>query len=87
MNVIRNECGPEVPPLYTVSIPENQAVESVIATVQATDCDRQFDFGRITYTAIGDDNAQVILSLSQYYLLCAYKRSWHTYFYKVVFLT
>ena len=87
MNVIRNECGPEVLPLYTVSIPENQAVESVIATVQATDCDRQFDFGRITYTAIGDDNAQVILSLCQYHLLCPCKQIWHTYFYKVVFLT
>lgn len=59
MNVIRNTCAPEVPALYTVNIPENQQVNSVITTVVATDCDRQFDFGRITYTAVGDDNAQV----------------------------
>lgn len=57
--VTRNQCAPQVQQLYTVAIPENQQVNSQIAQVQATDCDREFNFGRIVYAAIGDDTAQV----------------------------
>ena len=57
--VIRNECSPQVQPEYTVTVPENRAVGRQVIRVQATDCDTQYGFGNLTYTAIGDDQAPV----------------------------
>lgn len=59
MIVRRNRCGPQVPALYEETIPENLPLHSEVVRVQATDCDNEFDFGTLTYTAIGDDYAPV----------------------------
>lgn len=59
MVVVRNTCGPQVPGLYQKTIAEDLPVNTEVVQVEATDCDRQFNLGRLSYTAIGDDSAPV----------------------------